>query len=143
MTLRCGFAFDGDTLVLRTKIGPKTRRLAANPHVELWPCDYRGRYADGLPTVVGQASVLSGAAAEAANRALQKRYGWQYTVVPLLTVPGVKNVHQGLPLREKLRRATSKKIWPDSAIVEVKLHADVNTSAAETLSAPDDSLHRG
>jgi uncharacterized protein len=138
------FHLDGDTLVFRTKIGPKTRRLAANPRVDMWPCDYRGRYADGTPTIGGQATILSGAAAEAANRALQKRYGWQYNVVPLLKVPGVKNVDHQLPLREKLRRATTKKIWPDSAFVEVKLTLDdARTSAPETVSAPDDSPRRG
>jgi PPOX class probable F420-dependent enzyme len=83
----------------------------------LWPCDYRGRYTDGTPTISGQASILTGAAAEAANRALQKRYGWQYNVVPLLKLPGVKNVDHNLSLHEKLRRATTKSIWPDSAIV--------------------------
>jgi len=76
------FHLDGESLVFRTKIGPKTRRLLANPHVEMWPCDYRGRYADGTPTIGGQATILSGAAADAANRALQRRYGWQYNVVP-------------------------------------------------------------
>jgi PPOX class probable F420-dependent enzyme len=138
------FHLDGDTLVFRTKIGPKTRRLLANPRVEMWPCDYRGRYADGTPTIGGQATILSGGAAEAANRVLQKRYGWQYNVVPLLKVPGVKNVDHQLPLREKLRRATTKKIWPDSAIVEVKLTiADARTAVPETVSAPDDSPRRG
>jgi PPOX class probable F420-dependent enzyme len=138
------FHLDGDTLVFRTKVGPKTRRLTADPGVELWPCDYRGRYPDGTPTISGQASILSGAAADAANRALQQRYGWQYNVVPLLKVPGVKNVHGVLPLPEKLRRATTKTIWPDSAIVEVKLtRSDARTAAPETVSAPDDSPRRG
>jgi PPOX class probable F420-dependent enzyme len=125
------FHLDGDTLVFRTKVGPKTRRVAADPRVELWVCDYRGRYTDGTPTISGQASILSGPAAEAANRALQQRYGWQYNVVPLLKVPGVTNVDHDLPLREKLRRATTKDIWPDSAIVEVKLDfASPRTGAA-------------
>jgi PPOX class probable F420-dependent enzyme len=115
------FDLAGDTLVFRTKVGPKTRRLAADPRVELWRCDFRGRYADGTPTVSGAASILDGEAAEAANRALHRRYGWQYNVVPLLKLPGVKNVDSGLPLREKLRRATTRSVWPESAIVEVKL----------------------
>jgi PPOX class probable F420-dependent enzyme len=115
------FDLDGDTLVFRTKVGPKTRRLAVDPRVELWRCDFRGRYADDTPTVAGRASILDGAAAEAANRALHRRYGWQYNLVPLLKLPGVKNVDSGLPLREKLRRATTRSVWPESAIVEVKL----------------------
>jgi PPOX class probable F420-dependent enzyme len=115
------FHLQGDTLVFRTKIGPKTRRLVADPRVELWPCDYRGRYADDPATVSGLASIIDGEAAEAADRILHRRYGWQYNLVPLLKLPGVKNVDHDLPLREKLRRATTNKLWPDSAIVEVKL----------------------
>jgi PPOX class probable F420-dependent enzyme len=138
------FHIDGDTLVFRTKIGPKTRRIAANPLVEMWPCDYRGRYADGTPTITGQASILSGPAADAANQAMQKRYGWQYNVAPLLKLPGVKNVHHDLTLREKFRRATTKEIWPDSAIVEVKFTpADARTAASGTVSAQDGSQQRG
>lgn len=115
------FHLDGDTLVFRTKVGPKTRRLAADPRVELWPCDYRGRYPADAVTVSGRATILDGADAEAANRALHRRYGWQYNLVPLLKLPGVKNVDSGLPLREKVRRARLTSVWPDSAIVEVKL----------------------
>ena len=115
------FHLHGDTLVFRTNIGPKTRRLTTDPRVELWPCDYRGRYADGPSTVSGLASILDGEAAEAANRVLHRRYGWQYNVLPLLKVPGVTNVDHDLPLREKLRRAITKDLWPDSAVVEVKL----------------------
>jgi PPOX class probable F420-dependent enzyme len=128
------FHADGDRVVFRTKVGPKTRRLTADSRVELWPCDHRGRYADATPTVAGQASILDGEAAESANRTLQGRYGWQYNVIPMLRVPGVKNVHSDLPLREKLRRATTRRLWPDSAIVEVKLTGfDVGTAAPETI----------
>jgi PPOX class probable F420-dependent enzyme len=115
------FVLDGDTLSFRTKRGPKTRRIAANPSVEVWPCDHRGGYAPGVRTLRGEATVLHGADAEAANRALHRRYGWQYNVLPLIRLPGVKNVDSTLPWREKLRRATSRTVWPESAIVEVKL----------------------
>jgi uncharacterized protein len=37
------FHQDATTLVFRTKIGPKTKRLAAHPRVELRACDHRGR----------------------------------------------------------------------------------------------------
>jgi uncharacterized protein len=138
------FVLDGDLLTFRTKVGPKTRRIAANPQVELWRCDYRGQYAGGTPTVGGQATILDGPAAEAADRALHRRYGWQYNVVPLLKLPGVKNVDHKLPLREKLRRARAKTLWPDSAIVEVRLMpADAKTVAPETSSAQGDSPRRG
>jgi len=127
------FALDGDVLVFRTKQGPKTRRIAANSNVELWPCDFRGRYPAGLPTVRGRATIVDGPAAEAANVALHRRYGWQYNVVPLLRLPGVKNVDHALPLREKLRRATMNGVWPDSAIVEVTLdRGDAATEASDT-----------
>jgi PPOX class probable F420-dependent enzyme len=113
------FRLDGSTLLFRTKRGPKTRRLAARPQVELQPCDYRGRVAADAHTLTGRATILQGAPAEAANRALRDRYGWQWNVIPLVKVPGVTNVHRGLPRREKLRRATARALWPDSAIVQV------------------------
>lgn len=117
------FALDGDTVVFRTKIGPKTRRLALRPDVALVPCDYRGRRRPVTAPVTGKATILSGDEAEAANRILRARYGWQWTVIPMIRVPGVTNVHRDLPLREKLRRARSRTLWPDSAIVAVALRA--------------------
>ncbi len=72
-------------------------------------------------TVVGRATVLSGAEADRANRVLHRRYGWQWNIVPLIKVPGVTNVHQDLCAREKLRRALDHDVWPDSVIVRVEL----------------------
>jgi PPOX class probable F420-dependent enzyme len=115
------FASDGDAVVFRTKVGPKTKRLQGRPEVELRVCDYRGRVRPGAPSVSGRATVLSGADAERANRLLHRRYGWQWNIVPLLKVPGVTNVHRSLPLREKLRRARDRGVWADSAIVRVAL----------------------
>jgi uncharacterized protein len=113
--------FDAQTssVVFRTKIGPKTKRLAARPEVELTPCDYKGQVRGDAKTFAGQATILSGTEAEEANRALHRRYGWQSNVVPLIKIPGVTNVHVDLPLREKLRRARNRKLWPDSAIVRI------------------------
>jgi PPOX class probable F420-dependent enzyme len=105
------------SVVFRTKVGPKTKRLAARPDVELTACDYRGRVHGDAPTFAGRATILSGIEAEEANQALHRRYGWQWNIVPLLKIPGVTNVHRDLPLREKLRRARDRKLWPDSAIV--------------------------
>ncbi|MDP7735310.1 PPOX class F420-dependent oxidoreductase [Mycobacterium paragordonae] len=113
------FAFDGDALVFRTKVGPKTKRLSARPDVELAACDYRGRGATDWTS--GRATVLSGADAQRANRLLHQRYGWQWNIVPLLKIPGVTNVHRDLGLREKLRRARDRGVWTDSAIVRVDL----------------------
>jgi PPOX class probable F420-dependent enzyme len=115
------FGHDGDALVFRTKAGPKTRRLASNPDVELTACDYRGRVRRGATTVSGRATVLSGDEAERANRLLHQRYGWQWNIVPLIKVPGVTNVHRNLSVREKLRHARHRAVWPDSVIVRVDL----------------------
>lgn len=116
------FAVEPDTrsIVFRTKVGPKTARLRAHPDVTVTPCDHRGRVTAPIP-VCGRATVLSGQDAEAANRALHRRYGWQWNTVPLLKIPGVTNVHSGLPLGEKLRRARSRDLWGDSVIVRIDL----------------------
>ncbi|WP_036468409.1 PPOX class F420-dependent oxidoreductase [Mycobacterium genavense] len=115
------FAMDGDAVVFRTKVGPKTRRLAARPDVELRACDYRGRVRDGAAAVTGRATLLSGDEAERANHILHRRYGWQWNIVPLIKVPGVTNVHQDLGVAEKLRRARDRGVWAVSVIVRVEL----------------------
>lgn len=116
------FALDGTSLVFRTKVGPKTKRLATQPTVELRPCDHKGNVKDDALPITGVAHVLSGAAAEAGNRALHRRYGWQYNVVPMIKIPGVPNVHSKLPLREKLRRMRDSGVWTDSVIVQIDLN---------------------
>lgn len=115
------FGLDGGTLLFRTKVGPKTQRLATRPDVELTACDHRGRVHPGARTVAGHTTVLSGADAERANRILHNRYGWQWNIMPLIKVPGVTNVHQDLCVREKLRRARDRGVWADSVIVRVDL----------------------
>jgi uncharacterized protein len=113
------FDVQTNAVVFRTKIGPKTKRLAARPDVELTACDYRGQLDNDAKTFTGRATILAGIEAEEANRALHRRYGWQWNIVPLLKIPGVTNVHRGLPLREKLRRARDRNVWSDSAIVRI------------------------
>lgn len=113
------FALDDGTVLFRTKIGPKTRRLTARPEVELTACDRHGRRRRDATALLGKATVLSGEEAEAANRSLHRRYGWQWNIVPMVPVPGVTNVHRDLPLRDKLRRIRTRTLWPDSAIVRV------------------------
>jgi hypothetical protein len=56
-----------------------------------------------------------------ANRALHRRYGWRWNIVPLVKVPGVTNVHRGLCFGEKLRRSRDREVWSDSVIVRVEL----------------------
>jgi PPOX class probable F420-dependent enzyme len=113
------FDVQADSVIFRTKVGPKTKRLAARPDVELTACDHRGQLDNDAKTFTGRAAILSGIEAEEANRALHRRYGWQWNIVPLLKIPGVTNVHRDLPLREKLRRARDRNVWPDSAIVRI------------------------
>jgi PPOX class probable F420-dependent enzyme len=114
------FGLDGDELLFRTKVGPKTKRLTARGEVELVACDYRGRIRPGATPIPGRATVLSGAQAERANRLLHARYGWQWNIVPLIKVPGVTNVHGDLCLRQRFERARDRRVWPDSAIVRVQ-----------------------
>jgi PPOX class probable F420-dependent enzyme len=114
------FGLDGDALLFRTKVGPKTRRLATRRDVQLAACDYRGRVHRDATTVAGRATILRGVDAERANRVLHERYGWQWNIVPLIKVPGVTNVHQDLCVREKLRLC-DRAVWADSAIVRVDL----------------------
>ena len=92
------FVLDGPTALFRTKIGPKTRRLTARPDVELVVCDYKGRITDGT-WLSGKATVLGGEDAQQANRALHRRYGWQWNIVPLLKIPGVKDVRSHFAIR--------------------------------------------
>lgn len=113
------FAVEDNSIVFRTKRGPKTARLRAHPRVELAACDYRGRKLSGANVFTGTATVLDDAAAADANRVLHRRYGWQWNVVPLMRIPGVTQVHAGLPLREKWRRARNRNVWDDSAIVRI------------------------
>lgn len=118
------FALEGDALLFRTKVGPKTRRLATRREVDLVACDYRGRVRPGARTaawVAGRATILSGTDSERANRVLRERYGWQWNIVPLIKVPGVTSVHQDLCVREKLRRARDRGVWADSVMVSVDL----------------------
>ncbi|BBX85866.1 PPOX class F420-dependent oxidoreductase [Mycolicibacterium aubagnense] len=113
------FAAQPNSIVFRTKRGPKTARLRAHPRVELTACDYRGRKLSGASVFTGTATVLDDAAAADANRVLHRRYGWQWNVVPLIRIPGVTQVHAGLPLREKWRRARNRNVWDDSVIVRI------------------------
>jgi uncharacterized protein len=115
------FDLQGNSVVFRTKVGPKIKRMTRRPDVELTACDYLGRVRSGATTFFGRATILSGGEAEAANRALHRRYGWQWNVVPMLKIPGVTNGHEDLTIGEKLRRMRNRNVWPDSAIVRIDL----------------------
>lgn len=113
------FAAAGNSVLFRTKRGPKTARLRAHPQVELTACDYRGRKLSGATVFTGTAKILDDVDAAAANRVLHRRYGWQWNLVPLIRIPGVTQVHAGLPWREKWRKARNRNVWDDSVIVRV------------------------
>jgi uncharacterized protein len=113
------FGVQGNSVVFRTKVGPKTKRLAARPDVELTACDYRGHVRGDAATFAGRAIILSGGEATEANRVLHRRYGRQWNIVPMLKIPGVVNVHRNLSIGEKLRRVRDRNVWPDSAIVRI------------------------
>ncbi|MGH3968662.1 MAG: PPOX class F420-dependent oxidoreductase, partial [Mycobacterium sp.] len=70
--------------------------------------------------VTGRATILSGADADAGNRMLHERYGWQWNIVPLIKLPGVTNVNRDLCLSEKLRRTRHRAVWPDFVIVRIE-----------------------
>jgi PPOX class probable F420-dependent enzyme len=117
------FAFVGDDLVARSATASaKVRRIAANPEVELRPCDWRGRARDGAAWS-GRAAVLDRAAGVAAERSLRERYGWQWNIVPMIPVPGVTNGHGDLGLRERIDHARARELWEASSIIRVEVGA--------------------
>jgi PPOX class probable F420-dependent enzyme len=54
------FGLDSESLLFRTKVGPKTKRLVACPDVELAACNYKGRVRDYAATFAGRATILVG-----------------------------------------------------------------------------------
>ena len=52
----------------------KVKRIRNNPRVRIAPCDIRGRITGQW--VKAEARLLSGAEAEQAHRALNRKYGW-------------------------------------------------------------------
>lgn len=118
------FVIEGTALWFRTATASaKVRRLTRRPDVELRLCDWRG--------TVRSDAVLRGAARLAGEdeirhgyRLLAERYGWQWNVVPMLRIPGVRNGHQGLSWRARLAHMRARDLWEGSSIIRVEL-ADV------------------
>lgn len=59
----------------------KVKRLRNNPAVEITACDVRGRVKPGTPVFEGTARLLDESEHPAAERAMSKRYGWQWSLL--------------------------------------------------------------
>jgi len=75
-------ARDGDHLVVITPAGTgKVKRIAANPAVEVTPCDRRGRPKPWASTLAGRAEVRESAAdSEAAREAIKAKYRREFRI---------------------------------------------------------------
>lgn len=80
-------------------------------------CDWQGDPVDGAAEIDCTAVVLDGDAAEEANTALHRRYGWRWNVIPMVPVPGVAQAKHGLSIRGRLRMMRHRRLWPTSVIV--------------------------
>ena len=127
------FALEGSSLLFRTKVGPKSRRMAADPRVELQRCNFRGHPRGDSGFLTGRAKILSGAEAQHGDDLLRARFGWRYNLLPLVKVPGVASVHTDLSLKEKLHRARQREVWSDSVIVRVDLDRPSTTARGSAV----------
>lgn len=77
------FARVGGRLNVVTDIeSGKARRIRNNPVVTLAPCDFRGRPRGG--SVEAVARIMDEREFDVADRALRKKYGWQYRMFDLV-----------------------------------------------------------
>ena len=130
------FAIEGDTIWFRTKTATaKVRRLRATPLVELRVCNWKGA-TKSATAFRGVAFEPEAPESARAFELLKARYGWQWNVVPMIPIPGVRNGHQDLPWRERWRRAHQHGLWPDSSIIGIKLTA---TESRQQPTAPSTS----
>jgi PPOX class probable F420-dependent enzyme len=76
-------AHDGDALIMFTpQASGKVKRLRNSPHVELRPCNRRGRVKDGIEPVASVAEVLTDEdSLERATGIIRRKYGLGYGVV--------------------------------------------------------------
>ena len=82
-------AVAGDRIYMFTEAASwKVKRLRTNPRVEITTCDWRGT-PDGGPTWTGTGRVVDDSATIAkAYAALDKKYGWQKTLIDILSKIG-------------------------------------------------------
>jgi PPOX class probable F420-dependent enzyme, Rv2061 family len=97
-------ARDGDELVVVTDAGSgKAKRIRNNGHVEVAPCDVRGRISGA--SVSGNARLMDSSGTAYIEAQIKRKYGAQYTAIGLM---------------EKLRR------WEAGGSVGIRI--DVDTS---------------
>ncbi|WP_298462361.1 PPOX class F420-dependent oxidoreductase [uncultured Cellulomonas sp.] len=102
-------ARDGDVLVVTTPVDSgKVKRLRHTPRVELRPCSRTGTVAEGAPTVVGHAEVLTDPAAmERPTALLRDKYGWEYRVMMLVERVAARRQRQRAIVRITVPDASS------------------------------------
>jgi len=79
-------ARDGDALIIITpQESAKVKRLRNNQRVEMRPCNWQGKVADGSEPVPGTAELVTDdASAARLTRVIQKKYGLEYHVFMLI-----------------------------------------------------------
>ena len=113
------FAAHEGTLLIRTPTATaKVRRINADPRVELAPSDWKGRPVTGA-LLEATAEVLPRQEAVALEPVLRARYGWQWNIVPMIPLPGVRSAHRGLPLRDRIALARAQELWAESSILRI------------------------
>ena len=126
------FLVDGDRLWFRSaEDTPKIRRIGNDPRVELRPCTWKG-VVTGDVVVTGTARVLPRSEAVEPERRMARRYGWQWNLVPLISVPGASTSSMKLSLRDywRLWRGATE-LWPEACVVECTLRSPGSTEAAQ------------
>jgi PPOX class probable F420-dependent enzyme len=91
---------DGTLGVITDPEAGKVKRLRNDARVTLQPCDMRGRIAAGAPTWTGSGHVVDGEPATAVERAVGRKYGWQYRLIGLGSALK-KLVKRGAPAPER------------------------------------------
>ncbi|CAN5777759.1 hypothetical protein BH24ACT3_BH24ACT3_12120 [soil metagenome] len=67
----------------------------------------------------GRTFITDDATAQRAHKLLADRYGWQWNIVPMIPIPGVKSAHRHLGLRERIRLMRAKELWEACSIIGI------------------------
>ena len=79
-------ARDNDALLVTTTAGSgKVKRLRNNPHVEIMPCNRRGKVVEGAEMVGGSAEIITdGPTVARLSEIIKKKYGLAYRIIMLI-----------------------------------------------------------